>query len=170
MSKIPRRQILVDRSFQLSFLRLWLGVGLGLIVLSAVFYLLARQLLGSRQMDPIILRVILGMGAFILLFSALMGTLSVALAHRVAGAAYRLEKTLDRMLEGELGEPVALRKGDYLTRVAERIGRLQERLRRDRTTVEQIVTTLTALRAGLAVSEQATVDQLIRDTKSLGCV
>lgn len=167
---IPRRQILVDRSFQLSFLRLWLTVGLGLVVLSAAFYFFARQFLGSKQIDPIILRVILGMGAFILIFSALMGTLSIVLAHRVAGAAYRLEKSLDRILEGDISEVISLRKGDYLTRLAERLSRLQERLRQDRAKAVELTGMLVVLRDQVPADQRPRLDEILQKLRTLASV
>ncbi len=163
---VARRRILVDRTFQLSFLRLWLVVGLGLVVVSAGFYLVARHFLGSKQFDPLIVRVFLGMGVFILLFCVLMGTLSVALAHRVAGAAYRLEKALDRLIEGDFSESIALRKGDYLTQIAERLTKVQEQLRRNRKEAEEIVRVLTLLRSRTPASDQPELERLIQSTKS----
>jgi signal transduction histidine kinase len=168
VSKVARRQIVVDRTFQLEFLRLWLVVGLGLIAISAVFYLFARKFLGAQgQMDPIALRVILGMSVFIVLFCVLMGTLSIAMAHRVAGAAYRIERSLDRMLEGNFQEPIQLRKGDYLTRIADRLNVLQESARNRRQEWEEVVRSLEDLRKQVPATDQAALEQLIQKAKTI---
>ncbi len=45
-------------------------------------------------------------------------------AHHIAGPAYRLGKTLRVLADGEQPPPVRLRKGDYLTELAEETNRL----------------------------------------------
>lgn len=156
--KVQRRQILIDRSFQLQFLRLWVCVGVAIILLSAVTYVLVRRSFDYRAVDPIILRVVLGMGVFILLFCVLMGTFSIVIAHRVAGAAYRIEKSLDRMIEGDFSGTINLRRGDYLTRIAERLNCLQEQVRAS--------SSLSDVRRGLSIQDQLVLDQLIQKSKS----
>lgn len=168
MTKVARRQIVVDRAFQLQFLRLWVFVGLGLLAVSIVFYLFARRFVGSTgEMDPIIVRLLIGVGAFILLFCTLMGTLSIAMAHRVAGAAYRIEKSLDRMLVGDFKDPIQLRQGDYLTRIADRLNLLQEGAQTRRTEWDELIRGLEDLRKRVPESDQAGVDQLIQKAKSV---
>lgn len=161
--KVVRRQIVVDRSFQLQFLRIWVLVGLAMVLLSAGFYIFVRRFSGLQRMDPFVLKVLLGMSVFIVIFCVLMGTLSIILAHRVAGAAYRIERSLDRMNEGDFSEPISLRKGDYLTRIADRLNVLQERRKRE---VEELVRGLSQIRDRLPSAEQAAVDQLIQKAKS----
>lgn len=166
MTKIARRQIVVDKTFQLQFLRLWVFVGLALLAVSAVFYLFARRFLGTYgQIDPIVVRIIFGVGVFIILFCALMGTLSVAMAHRVAGAAYRIEKSLDRMLDGNFAEPIQLREGDYLTRIADRLNLLQEGLGNRRKEWEDLIRALEDLKKHS--SDPAAVDPLLQKAKSI---
>lgn len=131
-----RRRVLVDRKFQLQYLWIWLLTGLGLTVIAIAMWLGWRRWAGGGN-EPLVLRVVGGMTVFIVLFCLLMGVLSVAMTHRVAGAAYRLERCVDRMLEGEYSQNLTLRRNDYLQTLAERLSRLQQRLLRQRTETDE---------------------------------
>ncbi|MBI2898669.1 MAG: hypothetical protein HYY17_00645 [Planctomycetes bacterium] len=168
--KIARRQIVVDTSFQLQFLRIWLLVGTATVLLSGGVYFVVRRMSGVQPIHPLVLKVLLGMSVFILLFCALMGTFSIILAHRVAGAAYRIEKSLDRMIEGEVGEPVVLRKGDYLTRIAERLNLLQEKARVRGETMHEIARLLSELKGRVSTADHGAIDRLIERTRTVSPV
>ncbi len=164
--KVLRRQIVVDRTFQLQFLRIWFLVGLTMVLFSAGFYIFVRKFSGAQRIDPFVLKVLLGMSVFIILFSLLMGTLSIILAHRVAGAAYRIERSLERMIDGDFTETILLRKGDYLTRIAERLNQLQDKVRSRAQEVDGLAQDLTRMRERLPSDDRAELDKLIQRAKS----
>ena len=131
MPEHPRRRILVDRRFQLQYLYIWLWVGVLMVLLAIGFYFaFARDVVGDRMRDPAIIRLLSGMSGFLVLFSLLMGLLSVILSHRVAGAAWRLQQVLTRLVEGDIEQQIGLRPNDYLQPVAAKLVDLQETLRR----------------------------------------
>ncbi len=140
MPEHPRRLILVDRRFQLQYLYIWLWVGVLMVLLAIGFYFaFARDLVGDRLRDPAIIRLLSGMSGFLVLFSLLMGLLSVVLSHRVAGAAWRLQQILTKLVEGDIEQHIVLRPNDYLQPVAAKLNDLQEKLRRSE---QSIVSTL----------------------------
>lgn len=100
-----------------------------MILMAVLFYLLGTHVLGDRALEPGIVHLMSGMSGFIFLFCVLMGVISVFLTHRVAGAAYRLEKCIKGMAGGDLDLRIALRKRDYLQNLAEALNQLQGTLR-----------------------------------------
>jgi methyl-accepting chemotaxis protein len=48
--------------------------------------------------------------------------------HRIAGPVYRVEKEIDRVLAGEKGVRISLRKGDNFPALAEKVNALIERI------------------------------------------
>ena len=53
-------------------------------------------------------------------------------AHRTAGAAFAIRRTVDALTTGTLGARVRLRRGDHLQELAEAINRLAEALDAER--------------------------------------
>ena len=148
MAETKRRKILIDKKFQLHYLRIWLFTGLGLVIVSITFFFLARAYLGSFS-NPIMLRMIIGVSVFIILFCLLMGLLSVAMTHHVAGAAYRLQLGVDELLSGDFSREIKLRKGDYLQKLATGLNTLSGRLKNRRDSTQQLASELESLRKKL---------------------
>lgn len=126
----PRRQLVIDRSFQLQYLYIWLAIAVGILLLCGGFYVLVRTTQG--RIDPVMSKLLVGVSVFVVLFSLLMGILSVAMTHRVAGAAFRLEQSLQRLKEGDLDVSFSLRKGDYLQNLAQSLEELKGLFARER--------------------------------------
>jgi len=61
---------------------------------------------------------------FFLPFIFVLAASSILLSHRVAGPLYRIERTLDRLIQGEDVEHIRLRKNDELKELAEKINKL----------------------------------------------
>ena len=59
---------------------------------------------------------------------------TVIFSHRIAGPVYRIERTLDNLVEGDEVECIRLRRGDELTGLAERINKLILLIREHRKT------------------------------------
>jgi hypothetical protein len=151
MSEHPRRRILVDRRFQLQYLYIWLWVGVLMIILGIGFYFLfAKELLGERLRDPAIVRLLSGMSGFLVLFSLLMGLLSVVLSHRVAGAAWRLQQILTKIVAGDIEQTIGLRPNDYLQPLAAKLVELQETLRHSERAVAATLASIEEFKLRLA--------------------
>ncbi|MBI2931284.1 MAG: methyl-accepting chemotaxis protein [Planctomycetes bacterium] len=173
---IARRRILVDKKFQLQYLYIWLWVGVGMVLMSLLFYALGERVLGDRRFDPRIVRLMSAMSGFLVLFCVLMGVLSVFLTHRVAGAAYRLERCIRDLAKGDYGQKIALRSSDYLQNLAEALNVLQAELRGQVEDGRRLVPSLEQLRdrlekAGTLTPAERTVleeaVQAVRGTPAL---
>lgn len=163
-SKIRRKQIVIDRTFQFQYMVIWVLTGIGVLVLGILAFALWKIFGGGRNPEfsgPII-KTAVGMGIFVLLFCALMGVLSVYLTHRVAGAAYRLEKTLRSVAEGDLTQEFQLRQNDYLQTLATELNTFVSNLRQQRDQLAQVSKSLEkaieTLRSSGKLQEQELAD------------
>ena len=114
-----RRKILVDPRYQL---RAGMIVGLVAFVL-----LLLVNLSLMTEGAPWIL--LLGGSAVLLGGIVLVGVVE---AHRTAGAAFAIRRTVDALAAGTLGARVRLRRGDHLQDLAQAINRLAEAIDAER--------------------------------------
>lgn len=64
-----------------------------------------------------------------ILLTIFLGLVTVLLSHRVAGPAYRLTQSLERILKGDYGFEVRLRRKDYLQGMASQLNLLIVHLR-----------------------------------------
>lgn len=112
-----RRTILVDHSYQLLDIKIWLVTAVTFILVSVFFYFFLQKFY-DYQPDRNIVKVMVGTLVFVFLFALLMGLNSILRSHRVAGAAYRIENSIKRALTGDYQFTVILRDGDYLVNVA----------------------------------------------------
>ena len=147
MSRKQRRQIVIDRQFQMQYFKIWLTVGVGLVILSVGFYLLMKRFSGTGEMpDAIILRVLGGVSLFVIIFSALMGLISLAMTHRVAGAAWRLEQFTKKVMAGEPQPDVTLRRGDYLQSLAQQVNGMKNVIEQQRAFSRELLAQIESIR------------------------
>ena len=122
-----RRQIVIDRKFQTQYMVIWLTVSVGLVVITLGTYFLTKYTAGGfASLNPVVLRLLGGMSVFVLLFSLLMGILSVGMTHRIAGAAWRLDRSVKELKEGGYEARFKLRRNDYLQDLSESLLSLQQ--------------------------------------------
>jgi signal transduction histidine kinase len=114
-----RRKILVDPRYQLRA---------GMIVGLVAFVLLLLVNL-SLMTDGAPWILLLGGSAVLLGGIVLVGVVE---AHRTAGAAFAIRRTIDALAAGTLGARVKLRRGDHLQELAQAINRLAEALDAER--------------------------------------
>ena len=125
-----RRQVVIDRKFQSQYMTIWLMVSVGLVVITLGTYLLTKNTAGGfASLNPVVLRLLGGMSVFILLFSLLMGILSVGMTHRIAGAAWRLDQSVQLLEKGNYEARFSLRRRDYLQSLSESLQSLQNALK-----------------------------------------
>jgi methyl-accepting chemotaxis protein len=79
-------------------------------------YMLLKKMLGSGWI------VVVAGGGLLFLMSVMM-------THRVAGPAYRIEKSLEKMLEGNFGFKIILRKNDEMKPLAKKLEALSFKIR-----------------------------------------
>ncbi len=131
MPEYKRTQTVIDSKLQMHYLTVWLVSTMALILVGFTFYLYFRSQAGEAggTIPRAYSRLLIGNGFFILFLSLLMGCYAVLHSHRVAGPAYRLNQCLKRLVVDDYTFVVALRKGDYMTDVADNMNALILRLR-----------------------------------------
>lgn len=137
-----------------------------MVVMCMLFYLLSVRVLG-RQDDPALMKLMSAMSGFIILFCALMGVIAIFRTHRVAGAAYRLERCIRSMTDGNLDLKIALRSKDYLQNLADALGELQDRMKAEAALRAQLSQSLAEVRDGLAKAGKLDSDDHARLTKAI---
>jgi methyl-accepting chemotaxis protein len=127
--RLTRRVKVVDGRFQYRMIAISLSMilfGLFLFaVITALYYALARA--AGKAPDPQILLVILP--PLLLNDLAIMVVAIVAglvMSHRIAGPVYRIAEDIDRVLAGEKGVQVKLRRKDALEELANKVNQLIE--------------------------------------------
>ena len=116
-----RRKVLVDPRYQ---------IRAGMIVGLVAFVLLLLVNL-SLMTDGAPWILLLGGSAVLLGGIVLVGVVE---AHRTAGAAFAIRRTVDALSSGAMGVRVRLRRGDHLQELAEAINRLAETIDAERGT------------------------------------
>lgn len=155
---ISRRRFLVDRHFQFQYVKLALYGGLGVIGVCLIYSLGVRFFMGEKAFDPRMLRVMVALAIFVVLFCAMIAAVTVRMTHRVAGAAFNLERSIDRIARGDYEDPIQLRQGDYLHNIAGALNDLRGTLKARRMDVIQIREALEGLREALPENRHTTLD------------
>jgi hypothetical protein len=96
---------------------------IGLAISTMIVSVFCRRLLTeSLQLDaelPSLIPLLLAVLLFFVICSIVMAIQGLRFSHRIAGPSYRICKSLERMRSGDIAFRVTLRKGDYLTEVAD---------------------------------------------------
>jgi len=121
-----RKQYVIDSTFQFQFMFTWIIMMLFFIaVVFGGLILGLKMIYRSETYGLAEIGFMLKLDAiFIVLFAIAMGIYFLLLSHRIAGPAYRVEKSLQRMIEGDYGFSVNLREKDYLKHVADDLNNL----------------------------------------------
>lgn len=138
-----RKVYWVNRSFQLKYCLMLMGVGLGLTLISAVFsYTYLRvtilELVGNNVylMDKFLTPFALTFAIIAIAFSAVLFTIGKLISHRIAGPLYAFERFLDNALSGHPDPTLKLRAGDefkHLEELAEKVNQRLNQIRETRT-------------------------------------
>ncbi|MCA8941683.1 MAG: hypothetical protein KDB80_03915 [Planctomycetes bacterium] len=122
-----RRKILVvNKSVQRRIvLAVVLVPTVGLAFTTLIVAVFCRRLLTeSLAIDgelPSLIPLLLSVLGFFVVCSVVMAVQGLRFSHRIAGPAFRLCKSLERIRSGDIGFRVTLRRGDYLTEIAEEL-------------------------------------------------
>lgn len=141
-----RRQTIVDARLQLHYFWLWILVALGIVTVIAIFALSrwTEGLIKDPTVADTLQKVLWITGAYIMVLSMIFGSYAIFHLHRVAGPVYRLNKSINALLNGQYTEPVTLRKKDYFHELAENLDVLRNQLLADRQTLETVREKLSA--------------------------
>jgi methyl-accepting chemotaxis protein len=167
-----RRTFIVDRDFQYRYMTTWGLITVGFVAVNALVLYWGACVVKHQAASEMVLghlAFLLKSGAyFVIAVAAFLCCLLLLLSHRIAGPAYRLKKSLDRMAGGDYGFEVRLRKRDYLKDVAESMNQTLDRLRRRRERTEALRERLrkaaaaAAIDGALAAEIEATFDDILR--------
>jgi methyl-accepting chemotaxis protein len=129
--KRARRVKVVDGRFQYRVIALSLTmILLGLLLfagLTALYYAIAR--VEGKAPDPRILLVILPpLLVNDLAIMVVVIVLGIVMSHRIAGPVFRIAADIDRVLSGERGVRVSLRRRDAFEELAEKVNELLEHI------------------------------------------
>lgn len=121
-----RRILVVNKDLQRRIiLAVILLPTIGLALSTMVVAVFCRQLLmEALQFDaelPSLTPLLVSVLAFFVVCSVVMAVQGLRFSHRIAGPAYRIVKSFERIREGDISFRVTLRKGDYLTEVADEL-------------------------------------------------
>lgn len=132
ITKKPRRkQFIIDKMFQYKYLLTWFGmailfgaviagiIAIGLSIFKDAIPMGWKETVFMVHLDVILIGVI----------SVLFGVYLIWLSHRIAGPAFRLEKSVQRIVAGDYDFAIQLRKKDYLKHVADDLNELIAKLK-----------------------------------------
>jgi methyl-accepting chemotaxis protein len=129
--KLARRIKVVDGRFQYRMIAVSLSmILLGLLLfagVTALYYALSRA--EGKAPDPQILLVILPpllLNDLAIMVVAIV--VGIFMSHRIAGPVYRIAEDIDRVLSGERGVRVRLRRKDALEDLADKVNQLLEHI------------------------------------------
>lgn len=134
-----RRNFLIDKSFQIRFMRFVIIACVlvcSISLLSQYFFIewLLRILRDSKMMPLSLVLDLVAISEQLLEFTvililgcvAIIVSLALFYSHRIAGPIYNMKKTIDSVIEGKRDARVRLRKNDYLFDLADKINQLLE--------------------------------------------
>lgn len=177
MRKYKRRIFLIDKSFQLKYVVLLFTVLLfqSLIVMAATFVPQMVVMKFSANIEEkiaasqkfLLLHGMIWPG--IILSMVLLSGFSIFITHKIAGPVYRIKKSLQEIIAGNLNEKIVLRKNDELMDLAENVNFLTANMRDCLATIkeshciqsEHLVELERQIEAG-TISEAAGNDLLIK--------
>ena len=133
--KYVRKQYLIDKEMQTYHLKVWFISAVVVIITIAVFFFFFK-LKPATAKDTVILHnlyiVLTATAAFIILYSVFMGLHAMLHSHKIAGAAYNIERSIRKFKEKDFQHRVRLRKGDYLQGIAQALNEMVNQFQEDR--------------------------------------
>lgn len=162
---LQRRHIyVIDKEFQYRFLSTWLVMTFGFILIILAVAIAGWNMLpkggGASEVQKVeLLGYLIQQNAwFIILLTFFLALYLLLLSHRVAGPAYRISRSIERMIAGDYDFAVILRKKDYMKDVAQGLNTLlkdlQERQQQVRLALEEATRVSAALKAGGPVTPE----------------
>ncbi len=163
--KNRRRNLIVDRKFQIRFLVLpMLSVTLNTILFFCILWLSIRFLGHGQPSSYIWLILVLCAGLLIVNF-ALVIYLGLIASNRYAGPLYRLKKSIDDLIKGSYGKTILFRDSDMECRLDkiynDLSATLKERVEQDLTFADQLITKLKSTPSDSSAKINGQLDMVI---------
>jgi methyl-accepting chemotaxis protein len=130
-----KRTYLINKPLQIKYALIIGGVLIVMLVLVQIHtYLTIQSILPnlfSSVLGKQVRTIQFWLAVNSLIYVAVVGILSVFLSHKIAGPIYRFETAIQEVLDsGDSTKRIALRKGDELHSLADRLNRLLEKFSR----------------------------------------
>lgn len=118
-----RKQVLIDKDFQFQYLLTWIGMTMALLAGLVLASVSMVYLFKVREFNYLVI----GNASCAVLITVLSMRYIVRFSHRIAGPAYRLERVIRQVADGNYEGYVSLRRKDYLKHVAESVNYMIDR-------------------------------------------
>jgi len=145
----PRQKFIVDWRFQLRYIQVWFWVAAIVIGTLFIFYLVVRNQLRPPEMREVVLEMVWGFSAYVILACVLLALITVLATHKVAGAAFNLTRSIDRLKRNDLGTAISVRPKDHLQNLADGLEELRVEIQKRHETLQAQVAELERLKASL---------------------
>ncbi|EQC49352.1 hypothetical protein M899_1664 [Bacteriovorax sp. BSW11_IV] len=142
MQNNRRKTLLINRTFQLSFIKLafaflcmiyLLCVGVGVWLINPIFDY--AQSLGSKEMNELTLLLDelafygpIVLGILFVVISCFVVAASLLMTHKIAGPLYNLEESMKGMLENNELRSIRFRRGDYFSNIESSFNRFIDQI------------------------------------------
>ena len=115
-----RRQYVVDGPMQYGAAgQLLVGLGLiGLLFAVGMFVFLGDDAMSGMNLTVIREFLLMANAIYFVLAAVILSVLTLLITHRFAGPAYVMDRAVQGMLAGDYGKRLALRKRDYMKKLA----------------------------------------------------
>jgi sensor histidine kinase YesM len=128
-----RRTYIVDKQFQYRFALTWMVMtGIYLLIIFGSFlyttYVVSGQV-HTPELQQQMVKFLKYTGVSISFVSVFFILYFLLLSHRIAGPAYHLRQSMDRIADGDIQFSVHLREKDYLKNVADSLNDLLDELK-----------------------------------------
>lgn len=128
-NKNRRKVLVVNENMQR---RIILAVALlptiGLTTAAVIVAVFCRRLLGEASQAeadlPSLVPLFLSVLGFVVVCGVVVLHQALRFSHKIAGPVYRITRSMERIREGDVGFRVNLRRGDYLTEIADELNLL----------------------------------------------
>lgn len=169
-----RKVYWVNRSFQLKYCLMLMGVGLGLTLICAVFsYTYLRvtilELVGNNVflMSKFLVPFTITFAIIAVAFAAILFSVGKQISHKIAGPLYAFERFLNDSLSGAEPPPLKLRAGDEFRHLEELATEISLRLKtiRDTRTVNVVEFTESGKIESQTIAPPSTDEEKVADSK-----
>lgn len=174
--KPQRRTYIVDKQFQYRFALTWMvmtGIYLLIIFGSFVYttYVVTGQVYAPELQQQLV-TFLKYTGVSISFVSVFFILYFLMLSHRIAGPAYHLRQSIERIADGDIQFSVHLREKDYLKNVADSLNDLLDELKHRNQQVQELQKRFLALRerldqSGMDNDHLEELDDLIHQIKTI---
>jgi signal transduction histidine kinase len=115
-----KKKLQLSLTFRFLLLAVLFSFFVGFVVYVTIWPV-TSQVISEDVISDVQLKVFMRALYFFLPLIFVISSLSIIFLHRIAGPLYRIERSLDQVIEGEDIEYIRLRKGDELQDLAKKI-------------------------------------------------